>query len=55
MPREPDPTNIERNFLLEALQQNLRVDGRKFDELRPVDLAFGEAFGSVSLTLGKTR
>ena len=55
MPRELDPPNIEQNFILEALLQELRVDGRKFDQFRPIDIAFGEQYGSVSVTLGKTR
>ena len=55
MPRELDPPNIERNFILEALLQDLRLDGRKFHQFRPIDVAFGEQYGSVYVTLGKTR
>lgn len=55
MPREADPSNPERDFVLEALLQGLRKDGRGFDQFRPIDVAFGEEFGSATVTLGKTR
>lgn len=55
MPREADPSNIERNFVLEALLENLRTDSRKFDQYRPIDLSFGEDYGSATVTIGKTR
>ena len=55
MPREADPSNVERNFILEALLQNLRVDGRAFNQFRHLDLEIGEEYGSVTVTLGKTR
>lgn len=55
MPREFEPSNIERNFILEALRQNIRVDGRGFDQIRHIELNFGEEFGTVTVSLGKTR
>jgi len=55
MPREVEISNIERNFILEALEQEIRVDGRALDQYRSLDLEFGEEFGTVTLRLGKTR
>src|SRR2546421_12905119 len=55
MPREAEPSNLERTFILEALGQNIRVDGRAFDQFRPIDLTFGEDYGAATVSLGKTR
>ena len=55
MPREAEPSNVERNFILEALRQNIRVDGRAFDQFRPINLTFGEDYGTATVSLGKTR
>jgi exosome complex component RRP45 len=55
MPREVDLSTNEREFILQALQDGLRVDGRDFDRFRPLDLAFGDEYGSVDLRLGKTQ
>ena len=55
MPREADISNNERNFILEALQQGVRVDGRGLDHFRSLELEFGDEFGTVTACLGKTR
>lgn len=55
MPRELEISNIERSFILDALTQNVRVDGRRFDQLREIDVEFGDEYGTVTLSLGKTR
>jgi exosome complex RNA-binding protein Rrp42 (RNase PH superfamily) len=55
MPREAETSNVERNFILEALRQNVRVDGRAFDQFRPINLTFGEDYGTATVSLGKTR
>jgi exosome complex component RRP45 len=55
MPREAETSSVERTFVLEALRQNIRVDGRAFDQFRPIDLTFGEDYGTVTVSLGKTR
>ncbi|KAL9106830.1 MAG: hypothetical protein Q9227_008163 [Pyrenula ochraceoflavens] len=55
MPREAEPSNIERAFILEALQENVRLDGRNFQQFRDLDLTFGNDFGNAIVTLGKTR
>ena len=40
MPREADPANIERTFVLDALLDGLRVDGRAIDQARLIELHF---------------
>ena len=45
----------EREFILEALQQNIRLDGRRADDIRPLDISFGEEYGHVKVRLGQTR
>lgn len=45
----------ERAFILEALQQNVRLDGRALDQFRPLEIEFGAEFGHVIVRLGKTR
>ncbi|KIW10802.1 hypothetical protein PV08_10101 [Exophiala spinifera] len=55
MPREVEISNIERNFILEALEQGVRLDGRTLDQFRNIDLEFGDEYGTVTLRLGKTR
>ena len=55
MPREAEPSNVERAFMLEALRQNVRVDGRPFDQFRPIDLTFGDDYGTATVALGRTR
>ncbi|KAJ5143624.1 Exoribonuclease phosphorolytic domain 1 [Penicillium bovifimosum] len=55
MSSREEPLSIpERDFILEALGQNLRLDGRQFDEYRPLNISFGEEYGHVKLQLGKT-
>ena len=49
------PSNLERQFILDALLQDLRVDGRQFNQYRPIDLAFGDEYGSVRVSIGKTK
>ncbi|KAL1977453.1 hypothetical protein VTN31DRAFT_312 [Thermomyces dupontii] len=44
----------EREFILEALQQNIRLDGRRADDIRPLDISFGEEYGHVKVRLGQT-
>ncbi len=55
MPREAEPSLNEKNFLLEALQENLRLDGRGFTDYRPLELGFGDEHGVAEVRLGKTR
>lgn len=45
----------ERDFILDALHQNVRLDGRGLDQFRPLSVSFGNEYGHVKLRLGKTR
>ena len=55
MPRGADISNVEKSFILQALAQNLRLDGRAFDRFRDIQIDFGEQLGTVTVSLGKTR
>ena len=56
MPREAELSNIERNFILEALsQQNVRLDGRGLQQYRDLNLSFDYDYGSCTVQLGKTK
>jgi hypothetical protein len=53
--REVPISNNERVFILEALKQGLRVDGRSPFDLRTIDFKFGTTPGVVLVQLGRTR
>ncbi|KAI4206325.1 MAG: hypothetical protein LQ346_001150 [Caloplaca aetnensis] len=55
MPREAEPSNNERAFVLEALREDIRLDGRALDAFRDIKLAFGDEDGVADVELGKTR
>ncbi|BGP14064.1 hypothetical protein JCM10213_002359 [Rhodosporidiobolus nylandii] len=55
MPRDPDPSINESEFLHSCLRKGLRLDGRGLLDLRPVQLKFGEEAGWVECALGETR
>ncbi|KAI0597693.1 ribosomal protein S5 domain 2-type protein [Biscogniauxia sp. FL1348] len=55
MPREAEPSLNERAFVVQALKEGLRVDGRALDEFRKLHLQFGDQYGLADVTLGKTR
>lgn len=55
MPRELDPTINEKSFILDALNQKLRIDGRDLDAFRELELSFGDDYGLADVRLGKTR
>ena len=56
MPREPEPSLNERAFILEALREGVRLDGRALDTFRDIEISFGEeGYGVADVTLGKTR
>lgn len=55
MPREAEPSINERTFLLQALQENIRLDGRPLDAYRNLDISFGDEYGVADVRLGKTR
>lgn len=55
MPREAEISTIERDFIQQALQEQIRLDGRAFDAFRPLELTFGAEYGVADVRLGKTR
>lgn len=55
MPREIDPPNAQREFVLAALAEGKRLDGRNLLDMRNVEFAFGDELGCVECRLGKTR
>lgn len=55
MPRESEPSLNERAFVLQALRENIRLDGRAFDAFRDMELSFGDEYGVADVRLGKTR
>jgi exosome complex component RRP45 len=55
MSKEAQLSIAERDFILEALRENVRLDGRQPDDYRPLNISFGEEYGHVNLQLGKTK
>jgi exosome complex component RRP45 len=55
MPREVEPSLNEKQFILKALSEGIRVDGRPLDQFREFNLVFGEEDGVVDVSLGNTR
>lgn len=55
MPRAADLPLNDREFILQALRQSLRVDNRALDEYRPLELTLGDEYGVADVQLGKTR
>ena len=55
MPRAAELSLNEREFILQALRQNLRLDNREFDAYRKLELSFGDEYGVADVRLGKTR
>lgn len=55
MSKETALSVAERDFVLEALLQNVRLDGRDTNSFRPLSISFGEEYGHVKVKLGQTR
>lgn len=55
MPREIEPSSNEKQFILQALQENLRLDGRAFDQFRDLEISFADDYGVVNVALGNTK
>ncbi|EGG14605.1 Putative exosome complex exonuclease RRP45 [Cavenderia fasciculata] len=45
----------EKEFMLSSIQQGLRIDGRRLDDMRDVKISFGKEYGMVEVQLGRTR
>lgn len=54
MNKEAALSIAERDFIVNALREDVRLDGRGVDQLRPLKISFGEEYGHVKLQLGKT-
>ncbi|ODN83072.1 hypothetical protein L202_01294 [Cryptococcus amylolentus CBS 6039] len=54
MVREVEPPTVQQDFLLAALAQGKRLDGRLPLEMRKVQYVFGEELGCVECRMGKT-
>ncbi|GMG20814.1 unnamed protein product [Ambrosiozyma monospora] len=56
MARDYDISNNEKEFVLEALKQNLRLDGRKLLQMRDISIVVSkDEYGYVEVTMGKTK
>ncbi|AQZ17571.1 RRP45 (YDR280W) [Zygosaccharomyces parabailii] len=55
MAKDIELSNSENKFILEALRQNFRLDGRSFDQFRDLNISFGKEYGDVTITMGKTK
>jgi len=55
MSKEAPLSIAERDFILEALREDVRLDGRGANQFRPLNITFGDEYGHVKLQLGKTR
>nr|XP_033794231.1 exosome complex component RRP45 isoform X1 [Geotrypetes seraphini] len=53
--REPPLSNCEKSFLLKAIQEGKRLDGRETYDYRNVKISFGTDYGCCIVELGKTR
>lgn len=53
--KETEPSTNEREFLLAALKEGARIDGRSFYDFRSLRLSFGADYGNVEVQLGNTR
>ena len=55
MPREVGPSLNERQFFLQALKEEIRIENRGFGDFRAIQLEFGDEYGVSDVRIGKTR
>ncbi|XP_040000842.1 exosome complex component RRP45 [Xiphias gladius] len=48
-------SNVERDFLLKAIEEKKRLDGRQTYDYRKIKITFGTDYGCCFVDLGKTR
>ncbi|KAI1887296.1 hypothetical protein AGOR_G00188830 [Albula goreensis] len=53
--RETPLSNCERDFLLKAIQEKKRLEGRQTYDYRNIKITFGTDYGCCIVDLGKTR
>lgn len=55
MSREVPLSIPESEFIINALREEVRLDGRGLDRIRSLKISFGDDYGYVKVQLGKTR
>lgn len=55
MSKEAPISSNERQFIVEGMKHDIRVDGRTPLDMRMVKISFGEVTGTAEIQLGKTR
>lgn len=55
MVREAEPSLNEKQFVLRALKDGLRTDGRRPYDFRSIQISFLSEYGHVQIQLGRTR
>ena len=55
MAKEIEISVSESKFILDALKQNQRLDGRSIDKFRDIKIKFGETYGDVIVEMGITK
>lgn len=55
MPKDLEPSISERTFVLDALKEGIRIDGRDADAYRALNIDFSTEYGLVEVRLGRTR
>ncbi|GAM19753.1 hypothetical protein SAMD00019534_029280 [Acytostelium subglobosum LB1] len=45
----------DREFVLSSIEQRLRLDGRRLNDMRSIKISFGKSSGMVEVQLGRTR
>ncbi|XP_030047639.1 exosome complex component RRP45 [Microcaecilia unicolor] len=53
--REPPLSNCEKSFLLKAIREGKRLDGRETYDYRNIKISFGTDYGCCIVELGRTR
>ncbi|XP_066516393.1 exosome complex component RRP45 [Hoplias malabaricus] len=53
--RETPLSNCEKHFLLKAIEEKKRLDGRQAYDYRNIKISFGTDYGCCTVCLGKTR
>lgn len=53
--KEPPLSNCEKAFVLKAIAEGYRLDGRNYNESRKLEISFGSDYGSCMVCLGETK
>ncbi|CCF60112.1 hypothetical protein KAFR_0J00440 [Kazachstania africana CBS 2517] len=55
MAKDIEISTAEAQFIVGALKERYRLDGRSFDEFREVKIKFGNEYGDVMVEMGETK